>query len=168
MIVQKIQGFDYFVSDDGEVYNKKAHKISKWVVNTGYYQVQLHREGKVHYKYVHRLVAETLLQNPEGLPQVDHIDNNKLNNHPSNLRWIDNKRNTQKGYDEGAYQYKQRCHVIKATDKVTEETVLFKSIRDLSEKLGYNRKTVTAILKGVKTTNNYGHVFEYAMEEVME
>lgn len=162
--MKRIKDFNYFVSDDGHIYNEKGHKISEWVVNTGYYQVQLHREGKVHYKYVHRLVAETLIDNPEGLPQVDHIDNNKLNNHPTNLRWIDNKRNTQKGYDEGSYQYRQRCHAIKTTCKITGEESLFKSIRDLEKNLGYNRKTVTAILKGSKITNNYGHLFEYDMK----
>lgn len=43
--------------------------------------------------YVHRLVAETFIENPENLTDVDHIDRNKENNHVKNLRWcsrIDN------------------------------------------------------------------------------
>lgn len=43
--------------------------------------------------YVHRLIAETLIENPLNLPEIDHIDRNKENNHPKNLRWCDRKTN---------------------------------------------------------------------------
>lgn len=46
---------------------------------------------------VHRLIARTFLPNPDNLPEVDHIDRNKRNNHVSNLRWVSrstNGRNT--------------------------------------------------------------------------
>lgn len=39
-------------------------------------------------EYIHRLVAETFIENPNNLPEIDHIDRNKKNNHVSNLRWI--------------------------------------------------------------------------------
>ena len=43
--------------------------------------------------YTHRLIAETLIENPNNYPEVDHMDENKLNNHSSNLRWISKKNN---------------------------------------------------------------------------
>ena len=43
--------------------------------------------------YTHRLIAETLIENPNNYSEVDHIDENKSNNHISNLRWISRKHN---------------------------------------------------------------------------
>ena len=47
--------------------------------------------GKWH--SVSRLVAKTFIENPENLPQVNHIDENKLNNKADNLEWISAKDN---------------------------------------------------------------------------
>ena len=52
-----------------------------------YYFVIL-SQGDTTNRYIHRLVAEAFIPNPESLPQIDHINGNKLDNKMSNLRWI--------------------------------------------------------------------------------
>ena len=47
---------------------------------------------------IHRLVAKTYIENPNNLPQVNHIDENKLNNDVSNLEWITQKENAIHSY----------------------------------------------------------------------
>ena len=70
----------------------------------GYIYVDLRdNEHKRHKCYIHRLISLQWIQNPENLPEVDHIDRNKLNNTIENLRWVDrfiNRRN-QNRFDEG-------------------------------------------------------------------
>ena len=43
--------------------------------------------------YVHRLVAEAFIENPNNVSDVDHIDCNKENNHVDNLRWVTREEN---------------------------------------------------------------------------
>ncbi len=43
--------------------------------------------------YVHRLIAETLIDNPSNLSEVDHINRDKMCNSVNNLRWVDRKTN---------------------------------------------------------------------------
>lgn len=107
-IWKEIDGTDgrYSISNDGLVKanwsdvprrNLKARvriekeKLLKAVVHTtGYHRVSL---GRKNYRYVHRLVALAFIPNPEGLPQVDHIDGNRTNNCVTNLRWVSAKQN---------------------------------------------------------------------------
>lgn len=60
----------------------KAHKN-----NSGYYCLALTQDKVVKNWLVHRLVATTFIENPEGLLTVNHIDGNKENNRASNLEW---------------------------------------------------------------------------------
>lgn len=83
---------NYEVSTFGNVRNKKTGRILKAANNGGYYSVNLSKI-KSNYKQVHRLVAETFIENPENKAHVNHKDKNGLNNHLSNLEWNTPKEN---------------------------------------------------------------------------
>lgn len=85
--MKQISGYEnYYITEDGQVYNKKTErylKITKRPI--GYCAVNLSKNGVYKTFYVHRLVAEAFIPNPEYKPYVNHIDEDKSNNHISNL-----------------------------------------------------------------------------------
>ena len=87
----------------------KAELMTPVERKNGYSQVGFWKNGKYKMCFVHRLVAETFLENPENLPQVNHKDEDKTNNfvffilygtvnkEKSNLEWKTPKENSNHG-----------------------------------------------------------------------
>lgn len=75
---------------------KLIHKniLSCTMTNSGYFQAKLWSNNKQTYVYVHRMVAEAFIPNPNKYSCVDHIDTNRLNNTPENLRWCTHSMNS--------------------------------------------------------------------------
>lgn len=80
----------YQVSNTGQVRNTKTgYMLSQYIANNGYLSLRLGRCNKDKKKLVcvHRLVAEAFVPNPNNFYYVGHIDENRLNNCSSNLKW---------------------------------------------------------------------------------
>lgn len=89
---------DYMISDKGRVwsYKKKSNRIlSPGKNKEGYLHVRLSKNGKVMINKIHKLVAEHFIPNPEGYPEVHHIDECKTNNKVSNLQWVSHDYNVE-------------------------------------------------------------------------
>ena len=80
---------NYEVSNLGNIRNMSTGKNLKgWIEKKGYMRVGLYNNGKKTNKYIHRLVSEAFIENPEGFEQVDHINKIRTDNRVENLRWI--------------------------------------------------------------------------------
>ena len=88
----------YQITSCGKVWSYKNKKFLKpRKIRDGYLQVGLCKDGKREFYYIHRLVAEAYLPNPDNLPQVNHKDENKENNALQNLEWCTQKYNMNYG-----------------------------------------------------------------------
>ena len=123
-IWKEIEGFNnYQVSTLGRVKrttwsrNSPAGKILKPSKNNcGYLFVNLQKNKKAYRKSIHRLIAEAFIDNPNNLTDVDHIDNNKLNNTVENLQWLSHKDNMNKmlkEYKDEIYQKAKHTRYLK-------------------------------------------------------
>ena len=93
---------NYTISKNGEVRKvtgTRAPRIMKPKIDKdGYYQIGLRKEGKKHYKSIHRLVATTYLENTCNFTDVNHKNGDKLNNNVDNLEWCTQRYNTIHSY----------------------------------------------------------------------
>lgn len=89
---------DYEVSITGKVRNIKTGYILKPYISHGYYRYIFRVNGKKVNLFMHRLIMEYFVPNPENLPFVNHINCNKLDNRVENLEWCTPADNVRHAY----------------------------------------------------------------------
>lgn len=134
-IWKPIEGFDgYMVSNHGRV-NGKRKMLKPSGGTTGYLHVTLFKNGERHTKLVHRLVADAFIPNPNNLPVVNHIDENRANNHVENLEWTTQEGNINFGTRTQRMVETKSRPVIATLPNGTEE--YYSSAKEADRMLGF-------------------------------
>lgn len=79
----------------------KERIMSPLTQRLGYIQIGLTKDRKRSFPLVHRVVAETFIPNPNGYPEVNHLDGDKKNNSVDNLAWCSKSQNMRHAVDTG-------------------------------------------------------------------
>jgi hypothetical protein len=113
---------EYSIDTEGNVYSKKGKKLKPVYSGQGrYYRVSLSKDKKITHKYIHRLVAETFIENPENKYSVNHIDGNKNNNNVLNLEWATGSEQNNHAYINKLKLAGESCNLSKLTEKQVRE-----------------------------------------------
>ena len=171
----------YKVSNLGKILslnykNTGKAELMNPVTNTnGYFQVNLYKNGESKTCRVHRLVAETFLENPENLPEVNHKDENKKNNfvflnedgsvdkEKSNLEWKNHRDNCNHGTRN------ERVAKANTNGKLSKKVLQLSLTGELiceypstreCERNGFNHGAVAACCRGEKPQYK-GFIWKY-------
>ena len=142
----------YSISSFGRVQNSKSGKYLKPYINKdGYITVCIFYNGKKYPRYVHRLVAEYFIPNPDKLPQVNHIDEDKENNKVWNLEWVTASENINHS------KHKLEKEVQQLDPETGEVINTFKSVMEAARQLGIDNGGIGMVCRGdAKTYKGYG------------
>ena len=98
--VVTINDASYVILDNGTVFGKEG-KIKQRPNSDGYASFTAGRKGNRTRVCTHRIVAREFVPNPNGYPEVDHKDANRMNPSADNLEWVTRKENVQRAYRRG-------------------------------------------------------------------
>jgi len=156
--MKQFRDTDYYVTENGDVYRKWStgyKKLKPQINKGGYVQLTIYPNKKRTAFTVHRLVAECYISNPYNLPEVNHDDCNKTNNHVSNLYWCTHPENIKHAVKMNVIKSKKG--IDNPNSKLTKEQVKWirenyiprhkeVSIRALSRKFQVSEFAIQAVI----------------------
>ena len=190
-IWKEIEGYpNYQVSNMGRVkrlstgYYRRTEKILKpQLQNNGYLHIKLSQKDKTKCILVHRLIAQVFIPNPNNLPQVNHINEDKTDNRVENLEWCTQKYNINYGNgiskrvktnkENGTYK-----KIGEINSKIRSKSILqfskdnsfirkWDCIMDIQRELGYDNKQICSCLKNrQKTAKGFKWVYADDYERI--
>lgn len=126
---------------------------------SGYLTIGLHDNGSQKTVLVHRLVAEAFVDNPQSYNEVNHIDQDKLNNSAENLEWCTHKENVNHGDEIERGAIKQRRN-FKQLDLNGNLIKIWSGFKEMQRETGFQRKSVYDCCVG-KRDSYKGFRWEY-------
>ena len=146
---------NYEVSRDGQVRNKTTKRLKVFTDNGhGYLRTNFFKDNKVITVYLHRIIADSFIDNPSNLPEVNHIDGDKTNNSLDNLEWCTSSGNAlHKMY----VLSRGNCKPVECV----ETKVVYPSTMIAEQRTGCNHRHISNCCRGKRITCG-GYHWRYA------
>ena len=149
------------ITEDGVVTNTKTGNVkSHWLIKAGYLCVDIQEEGIAKKHYVHRLLAEHFIPNPDNKKTVNHKDGVKSNNNLSNLEWATYSENSKHAYDNNL----KYCTTKKISNEALEDILVKflegQNLTTLVESYPFKLPTLSTYLSKYAESTNRLELFE--------
>jgi hypothetical protein len=169
-----IKNTPYEVSNTGKI--RRGQRLlrtptGKKGVNNWYAHANLSVNNVSTTHYVHRLVAEAFLDNPENKPTVNHIDGDKTNNLVTNLEWATRKENIRHSWDNGLHEnlrtaLKNKRGKVGKPVRCIETGIIYASAMEASRQTGILQPSINnvcrkRVYKGYRLYTAGGYHWEY-------
>lgn len=145
-----VRTLDRVVSSENGTRFLKGRVLKQWDSGTGYLNVKIPINGKQYSKLVHRLVAQTFIPNPDSLPEVNHKDNDRANNHVDNLEFCTRSYNMKYKEKFGISNTEILGHPLFAIELATLKVTHFQSQNEASRVLGISVSSINMVIKGIR------------------
>lgn len=155
-----VRTLDKVTSSENRTWFTKGRVLKQYKNNRGYLQVKIKIDGKWTTKSVHQLVAQTFIQNPNNMLEVNHKDCDRTNNNAGNLNWCTHQENI--AYrDKLGHTARNNApkSPVYAINLVTLEVSRFPSQMEAGRSLGILYQSIYKVLKGrINQTGGYWFV----------
>ena len=157
-IIYKGRVTDKWITEEGKVFDSEGNELLLADNGKGYLSAFLYTyhsplgEKRSQRAYVHRLVALNFLDNPDNLPQVNHKDYDKSNNHVSNLEWSSRPDNIDHSHRGGRMQKRYEVGpVVPLTPEEVRDVYISvvtgkEGVAEAGRRIGRSRTTISSII----------------------
>lgn len=154
----RISSLGYVMNSKGQIKSSRDNDKKR---NDKHQKIDLYMNGVRQTVFLHRLVAEAFIPNPDNLPVVHHIDGNPLNNRVDNLMWMSVE-------DHVKLHENDRCNAVKEALSITVEMCnpdtmeviqTFSSAREAERITGFGNQSISDACRGQYSTHK-GHIYK--------
>ena len=128
--------------------------------NQGYLQVNLYNVNGMKSYQVHRLVAQTFIENLENKKEVNHKNGVKTDNRVENLEWVTPKENIKHAWDTGLMKSKQTKTKIAQYTLDGKFLKVWNGVKSIEKNLGFDYTGIIHCCK-LRYKSSHGYVWRY-------
>ncbi|WYA78996.1 HNH endonuclease [Enterococcus phage Toszka] len=144
----------YFITKDGEVFNKQGRGMKCHLRGSGYNYIMLSIKGKKKFVRLCRLVAENFIPNPLGLPVVNHINAIRTDDRACNLEWVSYSYNNQDRYTRHPNPNKKKVMLF-----IEGEEIVLDSITEAAQMAKVSLTKMSEVVNGKSNSQNFSATF---------
>ena len=153
--MKDIKGYEgiYAITSCGKVWSYRSNRFLTIQDNgRGYKKIGLYKDGKAKNHYIHRLVGQAYIPNPDNLPEINHKDEDKSHNWVGNLEWCDFDYNQHYGTRNKRIQDTKKKYSVAQYTLDEDLVATYISMAEAERQTGISRGSIRYCCMGERKT----------------